>query len=167
MRSHDFEEQFRVEQFDAGLDNIDNSCGLRHHSLGRNALPLLIGLRLLLIVLLDSVQEGLSGGGQLQVFHPHVDALGDDALPDLLVDDDSDGARVDVEDSPSAPVVVLVGHPLVDGSVHHDVHNISDLVGSERVGDVDGAVLLETFLELVSSSAFVSVAVSHVAINNY
>ncbi len=59
-----------------------------------------------------------------------VDAFGDDALPDLFVDDDADGAGVDVEDSSGPAVVVLVGHALVDGAVYYNIHYISDFVGS-------------------------------------
>jgi hypothetical protein len=58
-------------------------------------------------------------------------------------------------------VIVLVGHALVDGTVDHDVHDIADLVGSQRFRDVDGAVLLEPLSEFVSGLSLVSVTVSH------
>lgn len=90
-----------------------------------------------------------------------VDALGDDALTDLLVDDDSDGAGIDVEDGSGAAVVELVGHALVDGTVDDDVHDIADLVGGQRLGDMDGAVLFEALSEFVSGLALVAVAVGH------
>ena len=90
-----------------------------------------------------------------------VNSLGDDSVADLLVDDNSNGARVDVEDGSSATVVVLVGHTLVDGAIDCNVNNVADLVGSERLGNVDSSVLLEALSELVSGSALVAVAVSH------
>ena len=92
---------------------------------------------------------------------PDVNALGDDSVPDLLVDDNSDGPGVDVEDAAGPAVVVLVGHALVDGPVDDDINNISDFVGGEGLGDVDGSVLLEALSELVSGSSLVSVAVGH------
>jgi hypothetical protein len=95
------------------------------------------------------------------VFNANVDSLGDDALPDLLVDNDSDGPGVDVEDSSSSSVVVLVWHTLMDGTIDYNINNISDFVGSKGLGDMDCSVLLESFFEFVSGSALVSVAVSH------
>jgi hypothetical protein len=58
-------------------------------------------------------------------------------------------------------VVVLVGHTFVDGSVDHDIDDVSDFVGGEGLGNVDGSVLLEPFFEFVSGSALVTVAVGH------
>ena len=95
------------------------------------------------------------------MLNSHVDALGNDAVSDLLVDDDSDGTRVDVEDGSSAAVVVLVGHTLVDGSIDGNVDDVSDLVAGQRLGNVDSSVLLEALSELVSSSTLVSVTVGH------
>ena len=57
-----------------------------------------------------------------------VDALRDDSLANLLVDNNSDGSGVDVEDASSATMVVFVWHTLMDGTVNYDIHNISDLV---------------------------------------
>ena len=116
---------------------------------------------LLLVVLTNTVEEVDTGGGKFEVLDSHVDALGNDAVSDLLVDDDSDGPGVDVKDGTGAAVVVLVGHALVNGSVDSDVNDISDLVGGEGFGDVDGSVLLETLSELVAGSTLVSVAVGH------
>lgn len=92
-----------------------------------------------------------------------VDALGDDAVANLFVDDDSDGSGVDVEDASGTSVIVLVGHALVDGSVDSNVNDVSDLVAGEGLGDVDSSMLLESLSELVSGSAFVSVAVGHLS----
>lgn len=87
------------------------------------------------------------------MFNADVDAFGDETVANLFVDDDSDGAGVDVEDASGAAMVVLVGHALVDGSIDNDVNNVSDPVGSQGLGDVDGSVLFEPLSELVSGSA--------------
>ena len=160
-RSDNLEEKLGVEQLDLGLLNVDDSRGLCDHPLGGDALAGLVGLGLLLVVVLDAVEEVDPGGGELEVLDADVDALGDDALADLLVDDDSDGSGVDVEDGAGAAVVVLVGHSLVDGAVDDDINDVSDLEAGERVGDVDGSVLLEPLSELVSGSSLVSVTVGH------
>jgi hypothetical protein len=90
-----------------------------------------------------------------------MDSLGDDSLSDLLVDDDTNGAGVDVEDSTGSAVVELVGHALVDGTVNDDVDDVTDLEGGEGFADVDGAVLPESLSELVSGSSSDSVACGH------
>ena len=141
---------------------------MRDDSLGGDPLALLVGFRLFLnnsmgylIVLLDAVEEIDPRGGELEMLDSNMDALGDDPLPNLLVDDDSDGSGVDVEDGASAAVVVLVGHTLVDGAVDDDINDVPDLEAGEGVGDVDGTVLLEALSELVSGSSLVAVTVSH------
>lgn len=103
----------------------------------------------------------MTTGGELKMLNSDVDAFGNDSIANLLVDDDSDGARVDVENASSAAMIVFIGHAFVDGSIDCDVHNISDFIGGESLGNVDGTVLLESFSELMSGSPFVSVAVSH------
>ena len=55
--------------------------------------------------------------------------FGDDPLPDLLVNYDSDGAGVDVEDGSGVSVVILEGHALVDGTIDHNVDDVSVLEG--------------------------------------
>lgn len=95
------------------------------------------------------------------MFHSDVDSFGDDSLSDLLVYNNSDGPGVNVEDGTCAAMIVFVGHTLMDGSVDDNINDISDFVGGEGLGDVNGAVLFESLFELVSGSAFVSVAVSH------
>lgn len=124
-------------------------------------MALLVGLGLLLVVLTDAVKEASSAGGELEVFDSDMNSLGDDSISDLFVDDDSDGSGVNVEDSTGAAVVVLIGHTLVDGSIDDDVDDISDLVGSQGLRDVNGSMCSESLSEFVSGSSLVSVAVSH------
>ena len=59
-----------------------------------------------------------------------MNSLGDDALPDLLVNDNSNGPRVNVEDSSGSAVVVLVWHTFMDGSINYNIDYISNFVAS-------------------------------------
>ena len=95
------------------------------------------------------------------MFHSDVQSLRDNSVSDLLVNDHAQSSWVDVEDCSGSAVVVLVGHGLVDGSIDDDIDDITDLVGGEVLGHADSAVASESFLEFVSSSSLVSVAVSH------
>jgi hypothetical protein len=90
-----------------------------------------------------------------------MDSFWDDSISDLLVDNDSDCSGVDVEDCSGSTVIVLVWHSLVNGTINDDVDDITILISGECLCDMDGSVLFESFSELVSSSSFISVAVSH------
>lgn len=146
---------------DVWFCDFESFGGLLDDPLGGNPLLLLVGFGLELVVFLDAVQEGLPAGGETEVLDSDVNPLGDDSVPDLLVYDDSDGPGVDVEDCAGPAVVELVGHALVDGAVHDDVDDVSDFIGGEGPGDVDGTALSEPFPEFISSSSPVSVTMSH------
>ena len=79
----------------------------------------------------DSLDEGLSGLGLTDVLNSDVDAFGDNAGVDALVDDNTNGVGGDIKDSTSLSVVELVGHTTVGRSVSNDVDVISLLVDSE------------------------------------
>ena len=103
------------------------------------------------------------------MFNTDMDSLRDDSVSDLFVDDNSNRSGVDVEDSSCSSVIVFVGHALVDGTIDYDIDNISNFVGGECLGNMDGSVLFESFFEFVSGSSLVSVAMSHgsqIIINN-
>ncbi len=124
-------------------------------------MTLLVGFSLYSVVLSDSVQEFLSAGGKSEMLDSDVESLGDDSVSDLLVDDDAQSSGVDVENCTGSAVVVLVWHTFVDGTIADDIDNISDFVGGEIFRHSDGSVASESFLEFVSGSSLVSVAVSH------
>lgn len=69
----------------------------------------------------------------------HVNSLGDDPLSNLLVDNDSNGAGVDVEDSTGSAVIELIRHALMDGTINNDVDDVTDFEGGEGFADVDSS----------------------------
>lgn len=78
-----------------------------------------------------------------------------------LLDDHTDGSGVDVEDGAGSAMVVFVGHALWMEPFDDNVDNVAHLVGGTGPGDVDGPVLLESLSELMSGSASLTVAMSH------
>lgn len=121
-------------------------------SLGREALAGLLGLDLLEVVLLDPLEESQSRIGVSDVLDPHVDFLGDFPLLDLLLDDNPDRSRVDIEDLSGPAVVEVVRHALVDGSVDDDVHVVAQSVLLQVVAHPNGAVSSEALRELMPGS---------------
>ena len=162
MGSYNLDEELGVQQGDFRINNVDGSSWLGDLSLGRNFLSILIGCGFFGIVGLDTGQELFPAGGKSQMLNSDVNTLRNDSLPDLLVDCDSNGSRVHIEDCTSPSVVVLVGHALMDGTIDNDVNNIANLVDSKGLGDVNGPVLLESLSELMPGTASLSVAMSHV-----
>ena len=75
-----------------------------------------LGLCLLDLVGVDSVEEVLSALGVLDVLQADVDALGEDLAADALVDHNTNGALGHVEHTPSLAVIGLVGHALLECS---------------------------------------------------
>ncbi len=85
------------------------------------------------------------------MLHTHMDSLLDNPVTHLLVHFNADGALGDVPDLTSAAMVELVGHALVDGAVHLDVHVVSDVEGSQVCGQRNVTLLPEGPGEEISS----------------
>ena len=95
------------------------------------------------------------------MLNSNVYPFGDDSISHLFVDNHSDRSWVHVEDSSCSSVIVFVGHAFVDSSVDYNINDVSNFVGGECLGNMDGSVLFESFFEFVSGSSLVAVAVSH------
>lgn len=91
----------------------------------------------------------------------HVDALGDDAMPDTLVDNDTKGTRSYVEDSASLSVVKLVWHAFLEGSISLDVYVVSPLVDPQVCGQVLHTMLPKVPRKEVPRSSPVTLGVHH------
>ena len=93
-------------------------AGLNGESLAGGSLVAAgLGLCLLDLVGVDSVEEVLSALGVLDVLQADVDALGEDLAAHTLVDHHAHGALGHVEHASGLAVVGLVGHALLEGAV--------------------------------------------------
>ena len=161
-RSVEFSELNRVHVLDCsgGCDNV-TFTGLQRDALGDNLLSDLLGLSLDQVVLLNALSESLSGLGFAHVFNTHVDALGDNAGVNSLVDDDSDTVAGDVEDLTSLSVIELEGKTSLDGTVGNNVNNIVLLEVGEHLGQGRLTVLSEGNTEEMSSASSLTGVVGH------
>ena len=86
------------------------------------------GLAFLHFVLFDTTEEIISTLGMFDVFDSQVDSLGDDAVAELFVDDNTNSSPRHIEHAASLSVVVLVRHAFVDGSISLHVNDITHTV---------------------------------------
>ena len=92
-------------------------AGLNGESLAGGSLVAAgLGLCLLDLVGVDSVEEVLSALGVLDVLQANVDALGEDLAAHTLVDHHAHGALGHVEHASGLAVVGLMGHALLESS---------------------------------------------------
>lgn len=74
------------------------------------------------------------------------------SLLDLLLDDNTNGSWVNIEDLSSSTVIEFMRHALVDGSINNNVNIVSLLVFFEIIADSDSSVSSESLLELMLGS---------------
>ena len=95
------------------------------------------------------------------MLNSNVKSLRNDSVSNLFVDDNSESSRVDIEDSTGSAVIIFIWHGFMNRTIHNNVNNITNFIGGKILGHSDGAVISESFLEFVSCSSFISVAMSH------
>ena len=144
IRSVEFSELDGVHVLDCsgGCDNVAFT-GLLRDALGDNLLADLLGLSLDQVVLLNALSESLSGLGLADVFNTYVDALGDNARVNSLVDDNSDTIAGDIEDLTSLAVIELEGKTSLYATVSNNVDNIVLFEVSKHLGQGRLTVLSE------------------------
>jgi len=134
--------------------------------LGRLSLAvgnLALGLRLLLQLLvdLDPVKELLATARVLHVLHAQVDALGQNALLDTLVDDDTKCVLCDIVHDTGASVVAFVRHALLHRTITADIDNVTLLVRLHVRRQRNDSIRFELAREKVTRPAPVPLGVDH------
>lgn len=90
-----------------------------------------------------------------------MNSLGNNSIPDLLINDHTNSSRINVEHSTASTMIVLVWHALVNGAIDYDIYEISNFIRSESSRDMNSTSLLESFSELMSSFSALTVTMSH------
>jgi len=161
QRSNNFDEKFRIKELYVRLGDIDGSNRGLNNSLGRDSLSLLISLGLFLVIFLNSCNKSFSTWRLSKMFNSNVESLRDNSVSNLLVNNNSDWSWIDIEYCSSSTVIVFVWHSFMNWAVNDNINVITNSVCCESPRDVDGSNLLESLLELVSSLASLTVAMSH------
>jgi len=76
----------------------------------------------------------------------HMDSFRNDSVSDLLVNDHSNRPWVHIKNCSSPSMIVLEWHTFMGGPIDDNVDNVSDFVGSQGFGNVDGTMQFESFL---------------------
>ena len=99
-------------------------------------------LRLLtdLLVALHALEELLPALRVTNVLNADVHSLFDIAIPDHLIHNDTNSMGSDIVDNARSPVVELVRHTLLLGSVRLDVNDIADPVVKKERRKLDGTM---------------------------
>jgi len=158
-----FSELDGVHEFNACLAHIDDGrfAGLGVNALDVDGLTGSLGLFLGGLVGANASLEGLTGGGHAGVLDTDVNTLGDDAVSNALVHDDTEGVLGHVEDSAGLTVVELVGHTSLDRTVSDDIDVITLLVDDEVLAQGDNTMLSERLAEQISGASSKTETVGH------
>lgn len=108
-----------------------------------------------------TLQEIVVALARLDVLNADVDALLDVTVTDLLVDDDTQSTRGNVEDDTSLSVIESVGHTLLASRVGLDIHIVTDLVSLHVGGQGDHTMLAKVASEQVASAGTLTKGVRH------
>ena len=138
-----------------------SGTGLNWNTLAVNLNTFGLGFFLCCIISVDTCDESLAGLGLTDVLDSDVDAFGDNAGVDALVDDNTNCVGGDIKDSTSLSVVELMGHTTVGTAVSNDIDVISLLVDSEESLEADWAVLTVGLREQVSCASSKTEGVWH------
>ena len=128
---------------------------------GRDMLSLFVRLVLDFVVLFNAPKEIVPTGRLAQMFRPDVQAFLDLPVADDLVDDNTNGARIDVENFGGTTVVDLMRHAFVHGTVNFDINVLSALESGQIVRHPDGTVQAEGLAEFLASAGSVSLGMCH------
>ena len=120
-----------------------------------------LGISLFLIVGTDTVLKGLAAGGHADVFDANMNALGDDAVSNALVHNDTDGVSGHVEDLAGLSVIEFVGHTSLDGTISDDIDEVSFAVGNKVLAEWRNTVLSECLAEKISRASSKTETVGH------
>ncbi len=144
-RSEKLSELDGVHVGDASLGGVDNVrfTRLLGNALGVDFDTSDLGFSLEFVVGANTFDESLTGGRFADVLNADVDALGDDASVNSLVDDDTEGVLGHVENLASLSVVELVGHTALVATVADNVNDVVLFEYGEQLGDWGGAVSLK------------------------
>ena len=92
-----------------------------------------------------------------------VNALGQDAVANTFIADDTEGVLSHVEDPAGLAVVELGGHTSVDCTISKNIYVVSLAVGDEVFAEGRNTVLSERLREQTSRASSKTVAVGHLS----
>ena len=142
-----------------------SSARLKWDALRADLDALGLGLSLLGVVDADAVDEGLSALTLANVFDADMDALGNDAGVDALVNDDSDGVLGHIEDASCFAVVELVRKTGLHATITDNINVISLFVVGKQPGKWSSSVASERLGEQVSCFTPLTFVVRHLSLN--
>jgi len=85
-------------------------------------------LLLELVIELHTLKEVITALGVLDVLNAQVNALGDDAIANTLVNNNTNSMWSHIVDNTSFAMVELVWHALVNGRICRNINNVTNFV---------------------------------------